>query len=428
MTSEPVRILRIAAGGDGVGRLQDGRAVFVPRSAPGDLIQLGRHRSHGRFVRARIGTILEPGAGRVEPRCTHYLREDCGGCQFQHLDLATQLEAKRAIVADALERIGHLTAVVPPVIAGSQAWGYRNRITLAVGHARRFAGFHPLDEAGRVFALEYCHLASPPLMELWSALRPRLHLLPPDAEQLVLRIDRERGRHLVVKARGAQAWGRPGRLAETLVAAGAPTTIWWQPGRGAPRVVAGHPEAFPATVFEQVNPALGDRLRAWSVDRLQIGPGDHVWDLYAGIGETTELMLRRGATVESVELARRAVELAAGREPRAAGRGAESQQPGPSAVQRYVGAVEDLMDRLRSPRAVLANPPRAGLSDRVRARLLVRRPERLVYVSCDPATLARDLGHLAGTSTAGAYRLTAVQPFDLFPETAHVETVAVLEA
>jgi len=424
--TEEVRILRLAAGGDGVGRLADGRTVFVPRSAPGDLLEITRFRSYARFARARVGRLVEGGPGRVEPRCAHYLADDCGGCQLQHLSHDAQLEAKRAIVTDALERIGRLTFEVPPVIGPDDVWAYRTRVTLAVGPDRRQAGFHPLDEPRRVFALERCEIAAPPLMELLRPLRTLLHLLPSDAEQLLLRLDREERLHLVVKARGETAWRTARRLHQELSAQGVGAVIWWQPGDGAARVMAGGDETFPATVFEQVHPGLGDRIRGWALDRLGVEAADHVWDLYAGIGETSTALSARGASVESVELDRRAVRLAAERERRVAGGRPESEQAGSPRVRRHVGRVEDLVDRLEDPSLVVANPPRAGLHPRVTAALRHRRPRRMVYVSCDPATLARDLAGLCAPGDA-RYRLTELQPFDLFPQTAHVETVAVLE-
>jgi 23S rRNA (uracil1939-C5)-methyltransferase len=400
-----------------VGKLDDGRTVFVPRTAPGDLVELTELREHSRFARARLARVVEPGPGRVVPRCAHYLGQDCGGCQFQHLDQATQLDAKRAIVQDALVRIGRLELDVPPVIAGDEPWSYRTRITLAIGPGRRFAGFHPLDEAGRVFDLESCAIAAPPLMRLWVALRPALHLLPPDVQQLVLRLDRDGNLHLLVKAAGDQVWARAKRLGEILLAHQVSATVWWQPERGASRVVAGAPDAFPATVFEQVHPALGDRIRIWGLAQLGTLSGVHVWDLYSGIGETTTELSLRGATVESVELDPRAVDTAT----RRWGGPAET-------VTRHVGRVEDLVGRLRDPAAVILNPPRAGTTGGVIDAIRARRPQRVVYISCDPATLARDLRRLCEPAAPPLYRPCAVQPFDLFPQTAHVETVAVVEA
>ncbi len=399
-----------------MGRLEDGRAVFVPRTAPGDLVELTGLEGRARFARARVARIVEPGPGRAHPRCVHYERDGCGGCQLQHLDLPTQLEAKRQIVADALARIGRLEVTVPPVVPAAEAWEYRSRITLALAPGRRHAGYHPLDRPDRVFPLERCHLARPELMELWGAVRGALQLLPPDVQQLVLRVDRAGGRHLVVKARGGQAWTTGPRLRERLASRGVTATIWWQPDQGALRVVAGDRTAMPATVFEQVHPGLADRIRADAVAALGELAGVHAWDLYAGIGETTEALLARGARVDSVELDRQAVEYAAAR-------GTEAGR-----VLRHQGRVEDIVGRLAAPRAVITNPPRAGMAPVALAAIRVARPARVAYISCDPATLARDLAVLCATSgDAPGFRVASVCAYDLFPETAHVETVAVLE-
>lgn len=424
-----VRIERLAAGGDGVGRMPDGRAVFVPRTAPGDLVELRAVREQARMARGRVARVIEPGTGRVEPRCGHYLADDCGGCQLQHLDPGTQLEAKRLFVADSLSRIGGLEVAVPPVIAAPGVWEYRSRIALAVGPGRRHAGFHPVDQAARVFSLDHCHIAAPPLMDLWQALRRHLHLLPPDVEQVALRLDHEGNRHVVVRSRGELAWTGGPTLGQRLNGA---ATVWWQPEAGAPRVVAGDREAFPATVFEQINPVLSGHVRRYALEQLGDVSSSHVWDLYAGVGETTAQLLERGATVESVELDRRAVELGE-RRWQAARQTPDSRQAHPADAIRHVGRAEEIASRLRDPAVVVTNPPRTGMERRVTAELIARRPLRLVYVSCDPATLARDLGLLCGTGRSGAgpkgsYRVVALQPFDLFPQTAHVETVAALEA
>lgn len=437
-----VRVLRLAAGGDGVGKLDDGKTVFVPRTAPGDLVELTGAREHARFTRARLAQLLEPGPDRVEPRCLHYHRDDCGGCQWQHLGTSVQREAKRALVAETLERIARLHVAVPPVIAGDAEWGYRSRITLAIGPGRRYAGFHSLDRPDRTFALERCELAAPGLMTLWAALRSHLGLLPPDVEQVVLRMARDDGLHVIVKARGDQAWGRAKELAVRVQHAGVAATIWWQPAGGAARVVGGATDPFPATVFEQVNPQLGDRIRDFAIAWLGDVRNVHAWDLYSGIGDTTDHLHAAGATVESVELDPRAVDFAERRGRAAMSGSADSQRPNPAGVIRHIGRVEDLIGTLRHPGAVIANPPRAGLDARVTRALLERRPARIVYVSCDPATLARDLGRLCGTipeppsrraaepssRAAEPFTLASVQPFDLFPQTAHVETVALLEA
>jgi 23S rRNA (uracil1939-C5)-methyltransferase len=401
-----VRVLRLAAGGDGVGRLEDGRTVFVPRTAPGDLVQPEALRTHRRFARARLGRLLEPSADRVEPRCPHYVRDDCGGCQLQHLAPEAQREARRGFVGDALRRLARRDVSDPPLVPSDREYDYRTKITLAVSSDGRRIGLHRYDRADQVFDLDWCHITVPALMELWQALRGLRPLLPPRLETVVLRGDRTGGRHVLFRAGGGEVWSGARPLHAELDRRGQPATIWWQQEDGVSRAMAGAGEAYPATVFEQVHPAMGDRVRAHAIGALGRVAGRHVWDLYAGIGETTAALAQAGASVESVESDRRAV--------------AEAEARGPAA-RRHAGRVEHVLPELGAPELVITNPPRTGMDARVTEALERLRPARLVYVSCDPATLARDLARLPG------YRLTDVTAFDLFPQTAHVETVAVLE-
>ena len=397
-----VRIERLAAGGDGVGKLADGRTVFVPRSAAGDLVELADLRMHARYARARIGALREAGPGRVSPRCGHYERDRCGGCQWQHLAAAHQRAAKRAIIGDALRRIGKLEVEDPEVVPSEAEFGYRTKITLARGKDGAL-GLHREGEPGRIFPLDHCELVAPALQEAWDRLRPLRGSLPKELDHLVLRLDREGQVHVVVETAGQQAW-----RADALAALG---TIWWRPEGGSPRVVAGGDgrTAYPATVFEQVHPVMGDRVRRWAVAEARVGPGDHLWDLYAGIGETSDLLAAGGATVQSVEGDRRAVALA------------ERAGPAPR-IERIAARVEDVIETLRPPRTIVTNPPRIGMEARAVDAMRRARPARLVYVSCDPATLARDVARFGP-----GYRVSSLKGFDLFPQTSHVETVLTLE-
>jgi 23S rRNA (uracil1939-C5)-methyltransferase len=405
--SETVRIRGIAAGGDGVGTLADGRAVFVPRTAPGELVELGAITRVSRFARASLARVLEPSAERVVPACPHYDGDHCGGCQLQHLSRVAQRAARRHLVADALRRIGHLEIAEPPLEPSQADWGYRTRISLAV--LGRRIGYHRAGRPGEVFDLDHCAIAREELNRLWAGLRTHRRLLPRNGERLVLRVDRGGGLHALVRTRGTAAWTGARELGVALVRDGVRAMLWWWPEGGAPRVLAGGREPYPATVFEQVHPAMADRVRAHAVAELGEVAGRHVWDLYAGIGETTAALAGRGASVESVEVDRRAVTLA--------------NQRGPTAgVRRVAGRVEEALPDLRPADAVLVNPPRTGLDSTVTDRLSAFPSFRLVYVSCDPATLARDAARLAGR-----YALAGVHAFDLFPQTAHVEAVARFE-
>ena len=400
-----VAIRAIAAGGNGVGSLPDGRTVFVPRTAPGDLVELTAIRLHRRHAEARVATLREAAPGRVVPPCPHYLADQCGGCQLQHLTAEAQEEARRRIVGDALRRIGKLDVPDPPLTAATSQFGYRNKITLT--YRSGVLGYHRLGAAGQVFAVERCLLAAPPLDALLAMVRRAVERLPADTDQVVLRLDAEGGRHVIVKTLGDRAWGGAAHLAEALAPG---VVIWWHPDGGAPRAMAGSEAPWPATVFEQVHPAMARLVRQHAVAAVvaMTSAGALAWDLYAGTGETTVALMGQGLVVESVELDPRAVEVA--------------RRSGPDGARREVGDVADIIRRLTPPRVVIVNPPRGGLDARVAERLTESGAVAISYISCDPATLARDLARLASR-----YRVREIRAFDQFPQTAHVETVAVLE-
>ncbi len=409
MTALVIGIDRLAAGGEGVGRLPDGRVVFVPRTAAGDRVELEQVREHRRFARARPGRILSEGPGRVTPPCPHYMADWCGGCQLQHLEGDVQRAARRGFVGDALRRIAKRALPDPPLEPAPSDWHYRSRLTLHQSADGRRIGFHRLGRPGDIFDVQACLLADERLLALWDALSPRRSLLPVRFDSLTLRLAPGGERHVIVQGVEDVPWPNPRALAEALAAAGEPATLWWHPTGGAARVVDGG-EAYPATVFEQVHPGMGELVRRHAIAALGDVSGQHVWDLYAGIGETTALLIERGATVESVEADPRAVRLAA------------RETDDGRRVQRHLGRAEELMRRLKQPALVITNPPRGGMEAPVVDVIAAARPRRVVYISCDPATLARDLARFGD-----AWRMADVRAFDLFPQTAHVETVVVME-
>jgi 23S rRNA (uracil1939-C5)-methyltransferase len=412
--SEAIRILRIAAGGDGVGKLADGLTVFVPRTAPGDLAELSEVRRSGRMARGRLGALVESGPDRVAPRCRHYDADQCGGCQLQHLSLDAQLAARRAIVGDALRRIGRFEISDPALTPAPDPWQYRAKITVTVGK-RGEVGFHPLHRADQVFELVRCEIAREELNRLWTSLRAERAWWPMRVAQLILRLDHEGRCHVIMVDAGTEAWTRAHQLDQALAARGTPAVLWWQPPNGSARVVAGGASAFPATVFEQVHPAMGARARAHAVEQLGPIAGLHAWDLYAGIGDTTVALAERGATVESIE-----------RDPRATEEAERRTAPWRDQVRPVAGRAEETLQSFRRPDVVVANPPRGGMDSAVIVALRRAAPRRVVYISCDPATLARDLARLVEPGGPPLV-LSTVQAFDLFPQTAHVETVAVVE-
>jgi 23S rRNA (uracil1939-C5)-methyltransferase len=404
-----VLIQRIAAGGDGVGRLEDGMAVFVPRTAPGDLVEVTLTERRARFARGYPVRIATRAPVRVAPTCPHYEADRCGGCQLQHLAPAAQLDAKLAIVRETLRRIGGVDVPGLEIVAAPSPWRYRTTITLAAGSGG-VLGLHPWDRPDQVFALDDCHIASTVLMNLWHRVRACRPLLPDDVTHLMLREDRDGGLHALVRG-GSPPWD-PAPLAASL---GVPLpTLWWEPEGGAPRVLVGARTGYPATAFAQVQPGLADQVRSEAIEALGEVAGRVVWDLYGGTGDAARALAARGAQVWSVDADPSAVSWARDR----------ASVPGAVPPRYLEGRVEEVLHRLPEATAVLLNPPRAGADKRVLAALdrAAGRTLRLAYVSCDPATLARDLTRLS------RYRVTHASAYDLFPQTSHVETLVALEA
>src|SRR3989442_557927 len=278
--SDIVTITRIAVGGEGVGRLSDGRVVFVPRTAPGDRIRLreGSLHRHRNFARAELGEIVESGPGRVAPPCPHYVHDHCGGCQLQHLAYDEQLKAKRAIVGDTLRRIGKLDLPEPEIVEALEEWRYRSKISM---EAKTTVGLHPYDRPNFVFPLADCHITDFRLMALWRELRSRLSLLPDRLTRLTLQLDREGRSHVIAESAG-DPWLDADKLRRALQSED--IVCWWQPVDGAARVVAGPETGFPATAFEHVNPGMGILTRQWAAEQLGDVRAQTVWDLYGGIG------------------------------------------------------------------------------------------------------------------------------------------------
>ncbi|MGH7538756.1 MAG: class I SAM-dependent RNA methyltransferase [Gemmatimonadales bacterium] len=426
MTGEVVLVSGIAAGGDGVGRLADGRAVFVPRTAPGDRVRLrdGSLRVHRHFARAEAGEIEQPAPARVTATCPHYSVDRCGGCQLQHLSYDAQLAAKRAIVGQSLRRIAKLAVADPEIVRADAPWRYRTEISLQVQDGRRrgwtgegsagashVVGLHPYDRPGAVFPLVDCEITDLRLMALWRDVRQHLDLFPNRLTRVTLRLDRDGARHVIAESSG-EPWLTAERLRQAL--ADGSMVCWWRPTDGAARVVAGPATGFPATAFEEENPVMGVLVRQWAVEQLGDVRGLVAWDLYGRIGDMALVLAGRGATVVSVDADEQAI--------------AWARQRPESAVHgkrlRFIAArAEDVLPSLPEPQVVVVDPPRTGLPWDLTLRLGGDPVGRLVYLATDPATLARDLHRLSVN-----YHLRAVQAFDQFPQTAWVRTAVHLEA
>lgn len=411
MRATPVRttleIDSIAAGGDGVAR-HDGLVVFVPRTAPGDQI-VARVTPHGRMARGVLERIDRPSPARVVPECPHYERDRCGGCQLQHLSLAAQHHAKREIIRDSMQRIGKREVLVPELRSGVSPWRYRRKLTLALRRGANgwVAGLHAYDDPERVFPLDDCHIADRRLMDVWRAILAVSELLP-DATRLRGSV-RLLGEHASFVLEGGSHWPQHREFFAQMPQLAA---LWWVKDDGARRLLEDRrTHAEPGASFAQVNPAVASALQSLVIERAASYAPSRVVDAYAGAGDTASALAALGIAVTAIELDDEASTYSGARLP-----------AGSSAVQ---ARVEDALEDALPADVVILNPPRAGVDARVATILAASlahpsAPRAILYVSCDPATLARDVGRLAG------WRIANLTAFDMFPQTAHVETVCEL--
>ena len=400
-----VKIDSIAAGGDGVGR-SEGLVVFVPRTAPGDVVT-AQLAGKGRFARGKLRDIVTPSPLRIDPPCPHYTRDKCGGCQLQHMDYYEgQRVAKRAIIHDSLERIGKRQVDVPPIVRSPKEWRYRTKLTLALRRRgdRWIAGLHPYDDPVRVFALADCPITDSVVVAAWREIMNADRELP-EAEELRGSVRITSGGPTFVLS-GGRRWSSWERFA---AAAPALAALWWIPLEEPRRLMFDkRSDKSPSASFAQVNVEMADVLREYVLHRVMDYMPRTVIDAYAGAGHTAIELARQGVMVTAIEL------------DADASRWSAEHLPAPS--RSIAARVEEALPGVLPADVVLLNPPRAGVDARVTAtlELEVEHVQAVVYVSCNPATLARDLSRLPN------YDIQAIQGFDMFPQTAHVETVCVL--
>lgn len=377
-----VEIERLLPGGVGLAHA-DGLTLFVSLAAPGDTLRVSIDRVQGNVGFASIVEILKPSPVRVEPPCPYFGR--CGGCDFQQLTYEAQLQAKVEMIRDCFHRIAKLEApggihITPSV----NQWRYRARASWQVAAQEKLLGYFERG-SNRVCDVEYCAVLAPPLEETLEQVRKEVAAR--DVRQL---------RHVDAVV------GEESVSVSPSIAGFSARTV--------SRRIAGETYSFSADTFFQVNHELLEPL----IDAaLGDAKGQLAIDLYCGAGLFTLPLARRFAHVTGVEAHPRAVEFARRNVERAKLENVEIANLGVADWLKHSLSFE-VLDFL------LLDPPRVGCENSVIAGILALRPRRMAYVSCDPATLARDLKKLI----ADGYVLDSVAAFDMFPQTHHVEMVA----
>ena len=425
--------------GRGVARVE-GKAVFVEGALPGERVAIETLKRKPAWELARVVQVETAAADRVVPRCPHF--GTCGGCTLQHATPSLQVAAKQRSLEDALARIGRVApAMLLPPVHGP-AWGYRTRARLSVRHVPKkggvLVGFHE-RKSSYVADMRECHVLPPrisallvPLRDLVGALSIRDRL--PQVEVAVgARGDDPAVEHVVLVLRVLEPPTADDEAKLRAFAAHHGVSLWLQPGGpgsatplepGEPGLVYTIPEfgltmPFSPTEFTQVNPSINEVLVRRAMSLLDPRPGERAADFFCGLGNFTLPIARLGADVVGIEgseaLCRRARENAAFN--------GLADRTRFEAANLFAATPESIASLLPLDK-VLVDPPREGAVELAKALPPAadeRAPRRIVYVSCNPATLARDAAVLVHDR---GYALAAAGVVNMFPHTAHVESIA----
>ena len=439
-----LRVDSLAYGGNGVARL-NGFVVFVRRGLPGDRVRARVTKVKRGFAEALATEVLEPSPHRVDAPCAHY--PACGGCRFQDLGYESQLAAKEEQVRDALQRIGGIASPpLDPILAAESPFHYRNKLEYSFTQTPSgpALGFHKAGRWDEVLEVERCWLTT----DLGNAIRNAVRdwareekLVAYDqAEQngylrhLVVREGRNTGQALVLLVTAPGEKFERGYFVEVLrrfpevrsihwavndtpsEVTNLPTTLLW--GEDAiEEELLGLRFRIRPNAFLQTNTAMAERLYALAIEYAALTGAETVYDLYCGTGTIGLSLARNALTVWGVEISEESVACAL----------ENLDLNGIGNAAFFAGNVgqslEELAERAGPADVVVVDPPRAGLAGKALRRTGALGAGRLVYVSCNPTTLASDVKVLRAEY---GYELARARPVDMFPHTPHVETVALL--
>jgi len=419
-----VLIHSMGTAGEGIGRLESGQVIFVEGAMPGDLVEVRLTRKIKRVQHAAVARMIEPSSQRVESAC---LLEVCGGCPIRWLSREAQAGAKRDRVVQALKRIARqdVDEMLGELVQEGDGWRYRHRVRL---HAARIEdrwrlGYHE-RRSHRLVPLEACPVLCAELEAIALVVDEAVAALPEYVElrEVELMVSRRDGAAAArIEASGSAlglkeplTWFEETGLSGVEVVTPEET---WRHGELEIRFDHARAEEFDLFaepgVFTQGNPEINDALVEAVIRSLPVESCPRVLELHAGVGNFSLPLAKAGAIVFTAEHMQRAVKLAQ----------LNAQRAGIGLHAHYLEDIDALggggpVPPLSDFDAVLLNPPRVGAFD-VAKVLAKSGPEYLSYVSCDPATLARDVKELA----AGGYEVTAATAFDMFPQTPHVEVL-----
>jgi 23S rRNA (uracil1939-C5)-methyltransferase len=400
-----INLTAYSFGGDAIGRLPDGKTVFVPFGIVGERVRVEISEDKRNYCRGRITEVITPSSKRIVPRCPHF--QECGGCHYQHLVYADQLELKQAIVVEQLKRVGKLeNPPVRTIVPSPIEWNYRNTVQF---HLLRNGkpGYQRVGANG-VVEIRECHLPLLPINTLW----PQLELDPEAGIQRVsIRCGTDDELLVGLESNNPQPPEFEVDFPLSVVFLGPDEPLLLSGEDFSLMQVRGRAFRVSAASFFQVNLAQAEAMVKHVLNTIKFTKNSSVVDAYCGVGLFSAFLAPKVKDLIGIELSESACnDYAANLD--------EFEN-----VSLYVGAVEEVLPALKlKPEVVLLDPPRAGLEGAALSGVVACEPQQIIYVSCDPATLARDVQKLV----AAGYVLESVNPFDFFPQTYHIESISLL--
>ncbi len=404
-----VRVDNLAYGGEAIGRLPDGRVVFVPYAIPGELVRLSINEDKPQHARGNLVEVLEASTERVIPRCQHF--GTCGGCHYQHMNYPAQVKAKAAILREQLERIGGLRDFPPvEIMAAPNEWNYRNSIQFHLTREVKL-GFQRAN-TNQTFAIHECHLPEEAINRIWPQIEvePMADLEHIDLRRISLRAGADEEMILILESSSPQAmeFSIEG-LPLSIVQLGAYGRIILAGSDYVVMEMLGRQFKVSADSFFQVNRLQAQVMVTHSVEHLPISSDSTVVDAFCGVGLFSAFLAPRVKRLVGIEIATEACEDFA------------ANLDEFDHVELYEDTVENVLGQINfSPDLIVMDPPRAGLGSKTVEGILAQGAAHLAYISCDPATLARDGKQLA----AGGYILKSLALVDMFPQTYHIESIS----
>ncbi len=395
-----------------MGRLPDGRAVFVPFGLPGETVRVRLTQDKQNFARGELLEVLTASAERIDPKCKHFGK--CGGCHYQNLSYENQLQAKTEILRDQFQRIGKIeNPPIKPIVPSPLEWNYRNHVQFHLT-AEGKLGFVN-SKGNSVFPIEECHLPETGIDSFWRELQFESNK---DVERVSLRAGQNEELMVVLESENFET-------PELEIEADVSVVHLFDEH---PVVIAGrdhfvvsvHQKDFRVSAgsFFQVNTKMAEKmvehLLAYSLARVSMSTT--LLDVYCGVGLFSKFFAPTCGQVIGIEASESACE------------DFVFNLDEFDNVELYEGTAEEVLPglagRLDSSTFVIVDPPRAGIERHALDAIISIKPQIIAYVSCDPSTLARDAARLIN----GGYRLVEVTPFDLFPQTYHIESISIFES